>query len=211
MDGLSHIARELFASADGLTEQPMLGGQFVDWLCGAGAALIVRQRRHPAHDVCQHPVHARAGHQCFLPDGVWIAAAERHMLWSHGWQLRCGLRLSRSCRNGSPTVTRWGVTGAGCAIGACSRRSCSGWSSAALRAHLPGWARAARPRCEPATTKWNRDGVFDRAVEEALAGYDRIIGLDPSDVSVDASLHKAPPDLGRDQKTASFGTKFSKQ
>ena len=39
---------------------------------------------------------------------------------------------------------------------------------------------------------WNRDGVFDRAVEEALAAYDRIIGLDPSDVSVDASLHKAP-------------------
>ena len=40
--------------------------------------------------------------------------------------------------------------------------------------------------------EWNRDGVFDRAVEEALAAYDRIIGLDMADVSVDASLHKAP-------------------
>ena len=60
------------------------------------------------------------------------------------------------------------------------------------------WSVAARLGKGGATTlrtrynEWNRGGVFDRAVEEALAGYDRIIGLDPSDVSVDASLHKAP-------------------
>ena len=29
-------------------------------------------------------------------------------------------------------------------------------------------------------------------VEEALAGYDRIIGLDLAEVAVDGSLHKAP-------------------
>jgi transposase len=34
--------------------------------------------------------------------------------------------------------------------------------------------------------------VFDRLFDEALAGYDRIIGLDLSEVSVDGSLHKAP-------------------
>ena len=39
---------------------------------------------------------------------------------------------------------------------------------------------------------WNADGVFDRVVAEALEGYDRIVGVDLSEASVDASLHKAP-------------------
>lgn len=41
-------------------------------------------------------------------------------------------------------------------------------------------------------TLWLQAGVFDRLVEEALAGYDRIIGLDLAEVAVDGSLHKAP-------------------
>ena len=40
--------------------------------------------------------------------------------------------------------------------------------------------------------EWNADGVFDRVVAEAIEGYDRIVGVDLSDASVDASLHKAP-------------------
>jgi transposase len=39
---------------------------------------------------------------------------------------------------------------------------------------------------------WIQAGVFDTLVEEALAAYDRIIGLDFSDVAIDGSLHKAP-------------------
>ncbi len=39
---------------------------------------------------------------------------------------------------------------------------------------------------------WNAQGVFDRAVAEALEGYDRVVGIDLSDASVDASIHKAP-------------------
>ena len=35
-------------------------------------------------------------------------------------------------------------------------------------------------------------GVFDRLAEEALAGYDRIIGLDLDEVAIDGSQHKAP-------------------
>jgi hypothetical protein len=35
-------------------------------------------------------------------------------------------------------------------------------------------------------------GVFEHLVTEALAAYDRVIGLDLSEVSVDGSLHKAP-------------------
>lgn len=40
--------------------------------------------------------------------------------------------------------------------------------------------------------EWIAAGVFDQLVEEALAAYDRIIGLDLGDVAVDGSLHKAP-------------------
>jgi transposase len=35
-------------------------------------------------------------------------------------------------------------------------------------------------------------GIFDRISNTAIEGYDRIIGLDFSDVSVDGSLHKSP-------------------
>jgi transposase len=41
-------------------------------------------------------------------------------------------------------------------------------------------------------TEWLRAGVFDKLLAEALAAYDRIIGLDLSEVAVDGSLHKAP-------------------
>ena len=40
--------------------------------------------------------------------------------------------------------------------------------------------------------EWNVDGAFDRLVAEAVDGYDRIVGLDLSDASVDGSMHKAP-------------------
>lgn len=40
--------------------------------------------------------------------------------------------------------------------------------------------------------EWVEAGVFDRLVEEAIVGYDRIIGLDLSEVSIDGSQHKAP-------------------
>ena len=41
-------------------------------------------------------------------------------------------------------------------------------------------------------TEWLAAGVFDNLVEEAIAAYDKIIGLDLSEVAVDGSLHKAP-------------------
>lgn len=40
--------------------------------------------------------------------------------------------------------------------------------------------------------EWLRAGVFESLETEALAAYDRIVGLDLSDVSVDGSQHKAP-------------------
>ena len=40
--------------------------------------------------------------------------------------------------------------------------------------------------------EWVAAGVFELLVTEALSGYDRVIGLDLSEVAVDGSLHKAP-------------------
>src|SRR5262249_18066348 len=37
---------------------------------------------------------------------------------------------------------------------------------------------------------WITAGVFDAIANEAIAAYDRIIGLDLSDTAVDGSLHK---------------------
>ena len=39
---------------------------------------------------------------------------------------------------------------------------------------------------------WIDAGVFEQLKAEALAGFDRIVGLDLDDVAIDGSLHKAP-------------------
>jgi transposase len=40
--------------------------------------------------------------------------------------------------------------------------------------------------------EWIAAGVFDTLRDEAVAAFDRIIGLDLSEVAIDGSLHKAP-------------------
>ena len=40
--------------------------------------------------------------------------------------------------------------------------------------------------------EWVAAGAFSRLVEEAIHAFDKVIGLDLSEVSVDGSLHKAP-------------------
>jgi len=40
--------------------------------------------------------------------------------------------------------------------------------------------------------EWQAAGIFDRIADRAIEGYDRIIGLDFSDVSLDGSVHKVP-------------------
>ena len=40
--------------------------------------------------------------------------------------------------------------------------------------------------------EWIAAGVFDQIHTEALDAFDKIIGLDLSEVSIDGSLHKAP-------------------
>ena len=52
--------------------------------------------------------------------------------------------------------------------------------------------RASETTLRARRTEWLTAGVFDKLVEEAIDGYDKIIGLDLSEVAVDGSLHKAP-------------------
>ena len=40
--------------------------------------------------------------------------------------------------------------------------------------------------------EWIAANVFDRLVDEALAGYDRVIDIDLAEVAIDGSQHKAP-------------------
>lgn len=40
--------------------------------------------------------------------------------------------------------------------------------------------------------EWIAAGVFDRLCAEAVAAFDRIVGLDLAEVAVDGSIHKAP-------------------
>lgn len=40
--------------------------------------------------------------------------------------------------------------------------------------------------------EWQAAGIFDRVADQAIEGYDRIVGLDFSDVSLDGSAHKSP-------------------
>ena len=40
--------------------------------------------------------------------------------------------------------------------------------------------------------EWVAAGVFDKLVDEALAAYDRIVGVDLSEAAIDGSQHKAP-------------------
>lgn len=40
--------------------------------------------------------------------------------------------------------------------------------------------------------EWINAGIFDQLCDQALAAFDRIIGLELDDVSIDGSLHKAP-------------------
>ena len=40
--------------------------------------------------------------------------------------------------------------------------------------------------------QWNACGAFDALADEAIEGYDRIVGLDLADTSLDGSTHKAP-------------------
>jgi hypothetical protein len=40
--------------------------------------------------------------------------------------------------------------------------------------------------------EWVDAGAFGRLIEEAIGAFDKVIGLDFSEVSIDGSLHKAP-------------------
>lgn len=54
------------------------------------------------------------------------------------------------------------------------------------------FSRAGETTLRNRRSEWLKAGVFDGVCDEALAGYDRIIGLNLEEVALDGSLHKAP-------------------
>src|ERR1035438_875311 len=88
-----------------------------------------------------------------------------------------------------PDLTRWAATGCASRTGTASTPSWPDSPAGCCWTSQPGPAGQVRPPCEPRRTEWLAAAVFDKLVEEAIAGYDKIIGLDPSEVAVDVSLH----------------------
>ena len=91
------------------------------------------------------------------------------------------------------TITRWAVTGrgyrTGCVWGVIIRlvTGCS-WQSAEFLLDGEVSETTLRSRRD----EWVAAGVFDRVAGEAVAAWDRIMGLRLGDVCIDGSTHKAP-------------------
>jgi hypothetical protein len=102
--------------------------------------------------------------------------------WSRSWRARCAR-------------TRWAVTGRGSRTG----RLCF-WGILIRLVTGSSWVdieAILEHRVSDTTLRDRRDGwiaagVFDQLKAEATAAFDRIVGLDLSEVSLDGSLHKAP-------------------
>lgn len=104
----------------------------------------------------------------------------------------CGLRSRRSSRR-VMTVIRSDVIARGCRIACASGiliRLVTGASWVDVEAILDFAVSDTTLRAR--RDEWIDAGVFDRLVAEALAAFDRIIGLALGDVALDGSLHKAP-------------------
>jgi hypothetical protein len=66
------------------------------------------------------------------------------------------------------------------------------WSLGAAGTWREGSQGPLSPPCAAAGTSGNWRGVFRAVANEAIAGYDKVIGLGLSEVAIDGSLHKAP-------------------
>ena len=115
--------------------------------------------------------------------------------------MRCGRQLSRCCRSGEDShplgTHRRRVPDRLCFEGILVRlvTGCS-WQTTE---RLLGCA-VSDTTLRARRDEWIAAGVFDAVVEEALAAFDRIVGLDLTEVAVDGSAHKAPsggPGTGR--------------
>jgi len=94
--------------------------------------------------------------------------------------------------HGPPTCTHWAATGCASRTGTASKGSSFGLVTGCSWDVAARLCKASETTLRGRRTEWLAAGVFDKLVEEAIAGYDRIIGLDLSEVAVDGSLHKAP-------------------
>ena len=106
--------------------------------------------------------------------------------------MRCG-RRRRGCL-AMMMIIRWAVTTLGSRTGVCFEgivvRLVTGCSWVTAERLLGGAVSDTTLRAR--RDEWVDAAVFDALAAEALAAYDRVVGLDLSDASVDGSIHKAP-------------------
>ncbi len=103
-----------------------------------------------------------------------------------------GRLLAPTCPNKGYAPTRSGVTGRGSLTATASRPSCSAWSPGAAGTWPGTSAKRSETTLRRRRDEWVAAGAFAHLVEEAICAFDKMIGLDFSDVSIDGSLHKAP-------------------
>jgi len=86
--------------------------------------------------------------------------------------------------HGPPTCRHRAATGRASRTWTASKGSSFGWPPAAHGTSQPGSVRTSETTRRARRTEWLAAGAFDKLVEEAIAGYDGIIGLDLSAVAV---------------------------
>src|SRR5665811_1863734 len=113
-------------------------------------------------------------------------------LWTPVSPKRSGRPSKATYHHGPPTCTHWAATGYASRTGTASTASWPGSPAGCSWDVAARLCLASETTLRGRRTEWLKAGVFDKLVEEAIAGYDKIIGLDLSEVAVDGSLHKAP-------------------
>ena len=112
--------------------------------------------------------------------------------WTPVSPKRSGRPSKATYHHGPPTTTRWAATGCASRTGTALTPSWPDSPAGCCWDVAARLGRASETTLRARRTEWLASGVFDKLVEEAIAGYDKIIGLDPSEVAVGGSLHKAP-------------------
>jgi hypothetical protein len=105
---------------------------------------------------------------------------------------RSGRPSKATCHHGRPTTTHWAATGCASRTGTASKGSSFGWSPAAAGTSQPGSVGPVRPPCAPGAPNGSPPGCSTNSSKKPSPATTGSSPLDPSEVAVDGSLHKAP-------------------
>src|ERR1035437_40795 len=136
-------------------------------------------------------VKAREGSRVLIPSTTirWKYLPCSHLF--RRW-LTPSSRPSRVTCPNTPTIIRSAATIREPRTGRVTGESSFAWSLGAAGTWWEGSQGPLSPPCAAAGTSGNWRGGFRAVANEAIAGYDKVIGLGLSEVAIDGSLHKAP-------------------